>query len=118
MNITIKATHTELSGASRSLIEQKLSALSKVVGNAEQALLACEVQESVEVVRAGSKFRTEGNLSFNGLVFRAEAVGESLEEAVDTLRDELMREVQRARGKSRSFLRRGGAALKRMLRFG
>jgi putative sigma-54 modulation protein len=116
MNITIKATHSELTDASRAMIEQKLSALHKFVGDEISAQCACEIQESLEVVRSGSRFRAEGNLSVSGKSFRAEAVGETLEEAVDTLRDELMREVQRVRGKSRSFLRRGGAALKRMLR--
>jgi ribosomal subunit interface protein len=118
MNITIKATHSELTDASRTMIEQKLSALHKFVGNEMSALCACEVEESLEVVRAGSKFRAEGNLSFTGKNFHAKAMGETLEEAVDMLRDELIREVQRTRGKNRSLLRRGGSALKRMLRFG
>ena len=116
MNITIKARHSELSTGSREFIEGKLAGLEKFVGHNESAMLSCEIDESMEVVRAGSKYRAEGTLTLNGKVFHAEAKGETLEEAVDTLRDELSAEVRHARGKTRNLLKRGGARLKRMLR--
>lgn len=116
MNITIKSTHRDLTLLERELIEGKFSALQKMVG--EAALLSCEVEESIAVERAGAKYRAEGNLSVDGKLYRAEATSSTLEGAVDRVRDDLAREVRRARGKERGLLKRGGAALKRMLRFG
>ena len=119
MNITIKATHHELTSAMRALIEEKFSGLTKLVANAATpTTLACEIEESIATLRAGAKYRAEGNLLVDGKLFRAEAVSGTLEGAVDRVRDELIREFSQSQGKKRSFVKRGGAALKRMLRFG
>lgn len=119
MHVTIKATHLDLTLAVRTLIEEKFSALEKLVaGSASPAKLSCEVEESIAGERAGAKYRAEGNLSVGGQFFRAEATGDTLEGAIDRVRDDLMREMHRVRGKKRGLVRRGGAALKRMLRFG
>ncbi len=119
MNITIKAPNHELSLSMRELIEQKFSALDKLMAHAaDNATLSCEIEESIAVERAGAKYRAEGNLSVNGKLFRATATGETLEGAVDRVRDDLARELQSAQGKHKSLVRRGGAAIKRMLRFG
>ena len=114
MNITINARHSELSAGSRTFIEEKLSGLQKFAGDSERPLLAVEIEESLELVRAGAKCRAEGNLTINGKTFRAEAKGETLEEAVDELRDQLAAELRHSRGKTRGLLKRGGARLKRM----
>lgn len=119
MNITIKATRYELTPSVQDLIEDKFFALGKLVENPESpAMLACEIEESIAAVRAGAKYRAEGNLSVNGKLFRATAENATLEGAVDHVRDDLVREVQRTQGKRRDLIKRGGAALKRMLRFG
>lgn len=116
MNITIKSTHKDLTLSVRELIEEKLSTLEKMVN--DSATLSCEIEESIAVERSGAKFRAEGNLSVDGKLYRAEATSTTLEGAVDRVRDDLARELRRARGKERGLLKRGGAMLKRMLRFG
>ncbi len=119
MNITINAKQHDLTLAMRELIEGKFSALEKLVANTKSpATLECEIDESIAVERAGAKYRATGNLSVDGNLFRAEATSSTLEGAVDRVRDELTREVQHVHGKKRGFMKRGGAALKRMLRFG
>lgn len=119
MNITVKSTHQDLTLSMRELVEEKLSTLEKMVGGSNApATLSCEIEQSMSVERAGSKYRAEGNLSVDGKLFRAEATSGTLEGAVDRVRDDLMRELRQSRGKERGFLKRGGAALKRMLRFG
>lgn len=118
MNITTKSTQ-ELSLAMHDLIEDKFSALDKLVVHATTpATLACEIEESIAIERAGAKYRVEGNLTVDGKLFRAEANGSTLEDAVDRVRDELARSLESVQGKKRSLLKRGGAALKEMLRFG
>lgn len=119
MNISIKASTDSLTAATREFIEEKFSALDKLTGgSAMPASLSCEIEESMAVERAGAKYRAEGNLSVDGKLYRAEATSGTLEGAVDRVRDDLLRELRSARGKERGLLKRGGAALKRMLRFG
>lgn len=119
MNITIKATGSELTPPVQAFIEEKFSGLEKLIGGPDtEALLACEIEESLAVERAGAKYRAEGNLSVNGKFYRASATHSTLEGAVDSVRDDLLREVRRARGKERGLMKRGGAAIKKMLRFG
>jgi ribosomal subunit interface protein len=119
MHITIKAPHHELSLSMRELIEGKFSALDKLVAHATSPVsLSCEIEESIAVERAGAKYRAEGNLSVDGKLFRAEATGSTLENAIDKVRDGLSRELQHAQGKKHGLLKRGGAAIKKMLRFG
>ena len=118
MKITIKAPHHDLTDAMQDLIEEKFSALDKLVVHATSPVtLECEVEESIAVERAGAKYRAEGNLMVDGKLFRAEATNETLEGAVDRVRDDLARELQNAQGKKHGLLKRGGAAIKRMLRF-
>ncbi|MFZ1075269.1 MAG: HPF/RaiA family ribosome-associated protein [Minisyncoccia bacterium] len=119
MNITIKATDKPLSTEAQLFIEKKFSALEKLVGSStDSALLACEIDEPVELARDGLKFRVEGNLTVDGKLYRAESRSVTLEGAVDGVRDDLMRDLRTSRGKQRGLVRRGGAALKQMLRFG
>lgn len=117
MKITIKAPHHDLTSAMQDLIEEKFSALEKLVEYAMSPVtLECEIEESIAVERSGAKYRAEGNLMVDGKLFRAEAENETLEGAIDRVRDQLARELQSTQGKKRGLLKRGGAAIKRMLR--
>lgn len=119
MNIAIKTTGHELTSETRSLLEEKFAVLERLTSeNVAPAQLACEIEQSIAVERAGAKYRAEGNLSIDGKVLRAEAEGVTLEEAVDQVRDDLVRQLKDGRGRRRDLVRRGGAALKRMLRLG
>lgn len=118
MKIAFKSKQ-ELSQRDRDLIEEKFKALDKFAARGSVPVqMECEIEESIAVERAGARFRAEGNLTINGKLYRAEAMGPTLEAAVDKVRDELARELRHARGKERNLLKRGGAAIKKMLRFG
>ncbi|MDO8407874.1 MAG: HPF/RaiA family ribosome-associated protein [bacterium] len=117
MNIIIKTTGLELASEARERIETKFRALEKHLGeHRDTALLDCEVEESIAAVRAGARYRAEGNLAVGGKLLRAEAMNDTLEGAVDQVRDELMRELRKSRGRERGLAKRGGAVLKRLLR--
>ncbi len=119
MNISVKTKNYQLTDAMRELIEGKFSALAKFEKGTEgTTALECEIEQSIAAVRAGARYRAEGNLTINGKLFRAEAMDNTLEGAVDSVRDDLTRELGRARGRARGLLKRGGAAFKRWLRFG
>lgn len=119
MNIAIKSTGHELTSDVRTLLEEKFAAIERLTSaSVAPAQLSCEIEQSIAVERAGAKYRAEGNLSVDGKVLRAEAEGVTLEEAVDQVRDDLVRQLNDGRGRRRELVRRGGAAIKRMLRLG
>ena len=119
MNITIKATKYKLTPETEALIEEKLVAPLRLLGEkGDTALLEIEIEEAPPEGRSSEPCRLVARLTVDGQVFHAEAVKPSPESAADRVRSELEAEIRRSRGRTRRLLRRGGAAIKRMLRFG
>ncbi len=115
MDISIKATGHTLTQEARDLVDAKFAKLGKLCG--DTAKLSCEIEESIAAVRAGARYRAEGNLNVEGKLYRAEASHETLEGAVDRVRNELVREVRTSKSRTRRLARRGGALVKGWLRF-
>ena len=119
MNITIKATKYRLTPETEAILEEKLAAPLRLLGEkGDTALLEIEIEEAPPEGRSSEPCRLVARLMVDGNVFHAEAVKPSPESAADRVRSELEAEIRRSRGRTRRLLRRGGAALKRMLRFG
>lgn len=115
MNISITTAGSDLTYSDKGMVEKKFSSLEKY---ADGGTLSCHVEQSIAVERSGAKYKADGNLKVDGKQFHASATSSTLEGAIDSVRDDLVREVKKAQSKDRNFLKRGGAALKRMLRLG
>lgn len=111
MNITIKAENYELSDGMRSLIHEKLGALTKFLG--ETALVAVKLGHK-DKHQSGNNYYVQVNVDTGEKLYRATATAESLPAAVDQVEAELAAELARAKGKSRGLMRRTGAAMKAM----
>jgi ribosome-associated translation inhibitor RaiA len=119
MNITIKATKYMLRPETEALIEEKLAAPLRLLGEkGDTALLEIEVEEAPPQGRSSEPFRLVARLAVDGQVFHAEAVKPNPESAADKVRSELEAEIRRSRGRTRRLFRRGSSAIKRMLRLG
>ena len=119
MNITIKAAKYRLTPETEALIEKKLAAPIRLLGEeGDRALLEIEVEEAPPEGRSSEPCRVVARLIVNDKVFHAEAVKPSPESAADRVRSELESEIRKSRGRAKTFMRRGGAAIKKMLRFG
>jgi ribosome-associated translation inhibitor RaiA len=119
MNITIKAAKYELSPEAEALIEEKLAAPLRLLGEAsDTALLEIEIEQTPPEGRSSEPCRLVANLIVGGKVFHAEAVKPTPESAADRVRDELEAEIRHSRGRAQRLFKRGGTAIKRMLRFG
>lgn len=119
MNITIKATKYRLSPETEALIEEKLVAPLRLLGEkGESAMLEIEVEQAPPEGRSSQPFRLIARLIVDGKVFHAEAVKPTPESAADRVRSELEAEIRRDRGRARRLWRRGSSAVKNMLRFG
>ena len=118
MNITIKATKYQLRPETEALIEKKLTAPFRLLGEeAERALIEIDVEEAPPEGRSSEPCRLVARLTVGGNVYHAEAVKPTPESAADRVRSELESEIRKSRGRARKLWKRGGAALKRMLRF-
>ena len=80
------------------VVDQKLGAFEKYLHGNES--ITCDVEfERVAPSQKGKIFRVEVNCMIDGKMFRAEATEESFEQAIDEVRDELDKELRRAKGK-------------------
>mgnify|MGYP005848636549 CR=1 FL=1 len=114
-NIQFKATNTEVDEELQILLEQKLSSLEKYLNT--ETDLVCEVEfEKVSHHQSGNVHRVEVNFFKNGELFRAEAIEDSYEKAIDEVRDELDKELRRNRNKKETMFRKGARRLKEMMR--
>ena len=119
MNITIKAGKYTLSPETAALIEEKLVAPLRLLGEeSDEALLEIEVESAPPEGRSSSPYRVTARLSVHDDVFYAEAVKPTPESAADRVRSQLEAEIRHSRGRTARLMKRGGAAIKKMLRFG
>ncbi len=119
MNITIKATKYRLTPETEALLEEKLAAPLRLLGEeGDRAMLEIEIEEAPPEGRSSEPCRLVARLIINDQVFHAEAVKPNPESAADRVRSELEAEIRHSRGRARRLWRRGSSAVKRMLRFG
>ena len=115
--INFKATNTELDPALQNLVTVKFSSLEKYIG--EETDVKCQVEFEKETTsQSGDIFRVEANLWMRGKMYRADASMDCFEKSIDEVRAELDKELRRANKKRGGLVKRGGRALKNMMRFG
>lgn len=98
-------------------LDKKLSSLDKLI-NPNDTSVSCQVElgRTSNHHKSGDIFRAEFNLMKDGRQFRAVSEGETILVAMDEAKDELIRELKTFKSKQMSLVRRGGAAIKDMIR--
>lgn len=116
--ITIKVVNLEISSGLSALVDQKLHTLEKLIP-ADETDVRCSVElEKLAAHQTGKVYRAEANLRVAGKLYRGEAKEDQIEKAIDVVRNELRRELEKANGKRQSLFKRGKQAIKEMVRFG
>lgn len=119
MHIQFKGTNYDLAPDVTDLATKKLQALRKFLGKYERPALAyVDLGKSTEAHQSGAIWYAEINLDVGGKRYNARAEDETLLNAFDKTIAELMRELRAAKQKKESVLKRSGAKLKEMFRFG
>ena len=104
MNISIKATHLDLTPSVKEYVEEK-------VGHLEKFIKATEAKIELERDRhhhSGLGFRAEVNMFIAGKVMYAEAGAEDIYSAVDLVIPKLKEQISKFKDKKHT-LRRSGA---------
>ncbi len=108
----LKATHITITPDIQSYLDKRLSSLEQFIGKDDSGVV-CNVElERFVRHRRGDVFRAEITMSTRDGLYRAEAKGESIEAAIDKVKDEVVRELRRKKRKRTHLSRRGGAILK------
>jgi len=96
------------------LIEQKCAAFEKYLHDNQS--VTCDVEfEKVAPRQNGQIHHLEVNLNIDGSLFRAEATEESFEKAIDEVRDELDKELRRAKEKQVTRHKQAGREAKEQM---
>ena len=113
----LKGTNFDITPKLEVIIGQKFDSLERFIGGEEN--VTCDIElEKLTGKQSGNIFRTEVNLRVRGKLYRAEATLDQMEKAIDEVRDELQKELSRSRDRSKTLIKRGGAVIKNMMRFG
>lgn len=118
MEILFKGTNNyDLPHAVSEFARTKIGGLKKYIKrDDEEARAYVELGKETDAHQAGRIWRAEINFDIKGERFRAVALEESIEVAIDRAVNELGSELSRARERKQVLTRRGGATLKSMLR--
>src|SRR3989338_3795205 len=118
MDVRIRATDFQLTPAIEEYAEDRLMAIRHLLGSLETPA-RCEVElgRSVGRARHGNVWFSEINLhTGSGEQFFARAEGESVNAAIDAVKDEIAMQLRKSKTLARGMLKKGGAYIKRMLR--
>ena len=112
MRVSLKGTSIDLTEEIRAYIDKKLGTLDKLFENLDSVRADVELEYLKSEERT---FRAEFMLHHGG-VYRAEARGATLHEAVDKAYEELRLELTSAKKKELHIVRRGAVRAKEFLR--
>lgn len=116
MHYTLKATKIELTEDITAYIEKKILTLDKLIAHFGFAVtVSIEVERTTRHHRKGNVFRVEARVAVPHKTMRAEAVGQTVFEAIDTVKDEIALELERHKEKEVDLKKRGARTMKRMM---
>lgn len=115
MNISIKASQIELTPALKDYTEKRLGSIQKYAGG--DVTIVAEVGKTTDHHKNGEIFRAEANVTtVLGKLYRAVSEKTDLYEAIDDVRDQLVREINSAKGKKEALWKRGAQRIKNILK--
>jgi ribosome-associated translation inhibitor RaiA len=82
----------------------------------QDATFEVELGKATKHHKSGKIFRAETNISYKGTLHRAEGVAETIENAIDIMKNELKAELRKGRTKKKDVARAGSRTLKKMVR--
>ena len=114
VNYNIKGTGLPVTDELRTYVEKKLAAAEKFLHGDTTAHTNVECEYSQ--MRDGPKYRAEFTVSVRSEIYRAEEWGDTMHAAMDLAIEQLVKELRRNKSKHMHLVRRGGAAIKDVIR--
>lgn len=99
MNIRIKATKLELTADLRKYTEDKINMLKKYLGDISVINCDIELENVLNKKSSGKNYRAEVNLSLPGTILRLEKTEETINKAIDKVKDHLILSIKKYKEK-------------------
>jgi putative sigma-54 modulation protein len=116
MNTNIKTTNISLTDAISDYVQKRLEKIKMLVGDDTSVQCDIELARTTAHHNKGDIFKAEVHIVGAGLNIYKSAEKEDLYAAIDEMRDGVLRELKSSREKNTSRIRRGGAAVKNMMK--
>lgn len=117
MQIHFKGTNYELPANISALARKKVEGLRKYAGKGkDNARAYVDLGKETVAHQNGNIWRADINFDVDGNRFYAKAIEDSIEKAIDVAVRELTSELQTARKRQLSLMKKGGGALKSLIR--
>ncbi|OGE81169.1 MAG: ribosomal subunit interface protein [Candidatus Doudnabacteria bacterium RIFCSPLOWO2_02_FULL_48_8] len=110
MNISIKATHLDLTPSIKQYVEEKIGGLGKIIFGPIEAKVELERDRHHQ---SGLVFRAEVTMFAGGKVLRADALGEDMYAAIDLVMPKLREQITKFKNKRDTLQRRGARLAKK-----
>ncbi len=116
MKIKILAKEVEMDSHLEDYIQKRIGALGRLLKNEEESYCDLRIGKDSSSHKHGRIFFAEAKIKTTNKNYGAKADGESLESAIDELKDELSKKIRRHKDKKLSLRNKGGRVIKKLLR--
>jgi ribosomal subunit interface protein len=118
INFQIKTKNLDLTPKITNYIHEKLNVIEKFISSEgdKEILAKIDIGLRSRHHQKGDVYKAEANVNHEGKSYNATALGSTIEEAVDKLRDEIGRVIKRKKNKNIDIGRAGGRLFKKILR--
>lgn len=115
-SLNIKTKNFTVTPALRALLEKRLAPLGRLLPQRKEVVCDVELGRITKHHQAGKIFRVEINLDTGTLLVRAEALEETMESAIDQVKQELKAELQKMGSRKKTLERKGARVAKDLMR--
>lgn len=113
MKLQLKVTNLELSDSISTHVRERMASLERMVRRwGDEAEAYVEIGRTTRHHRHGEVYRAEMNLRFPGGMVRVVREETDIYTAIDRMRDEVLQELARYRGRNRALYERGARIAK------
>jgi putative sigma-54 modulation protein len=116
MNTNIKTTNITLTDAISDYVTKRLEKIERIIGDDTSVQCDIELARTTTHHNKGDIFKAEAHIVGAGLNIYNSSEKEDLYAAIDEMRDSILRELKSHNKKHTSRIRRGGAAVKNMMK--
>lgn len=120
MQINLQAKNIELTEAVKNYVFKRVTNLEKLLSGIEkrkgQAVVNFEVAKTTNHHKSGIVFHADCLININGEEFYASSDAEDLYVAIDEVKENLFREIDKNKDRKQTLFKRGAASIKKMMK--
>ncbi len=120
MNINLQSKNIELTETVYDYVVKRVTNLEKLLSKMEegggQAMVSFDVSRSTNHHKAGNVFHADCLIQIKGEEFYGSADEEDLYMAIDTVKENLFREISKNKDRKQTLFKRGATSVKKMLK--